>query len=218
LHRKQAERAYGVVELLVGYVAQQQPEQRLERELRQWEREQRQQEQRQPRSGGAGRLVIGPELYSFRALWRQYRSCRRNKRNSFNALAFEVDAEANLLQLQAELRAHTYRPGRSICFMTGGPKPREMFTADFRDRIVHHLLVGHQERVFEPRFIHDSYACRPGKGDTRGQRPADDVLRRETANGQRAAWALNLDVASLLVRRSQGLLRLRRFRRLDDAR
>jgi hypothetical protein len=30
-----------------------------------------------------------------------------------------VDAEANLLALQQELRAHTYRPGRSICFVTG---------------------------------------------------------------------------------------------------
>ncbi|MGH8459741.1 MAG: hypothetical protein ACRESV_10340 [Nevskiales bacterium] len=44
--------------------------------------------------------MIGPELYSFRALWRHYRNCRRNKRNTFNALAFEVDAEAKLLALQ----------------------------------------------------------------------------------------------------------------------
>jgi RNA-directed DNA polymerase len=52
-------------------------------------------------------------------LWRRYRRCRRHKRNTLNALAFEVDAEANLLALQQELRAHTYRPGRSICFVTG---------------------------------------------------------------------------------------------------
>ncbi len=63
------------------------------------------------------------------------------------ALAFEADAEANLLALQQELRAHSYRPGRSICFVTGGPKPREVFAADFRDRIVHHLLVVQQEQV-----------------------------------------------------------------------
>ena len=108
--------------------------------------------------------MIGPDLYSFRALWRQYRRCRRNKRNTHNALAFEVDAEAKLLALRQELRAHSYRPGRSICFVTGGPKPREVFAADFRDRIVHHLLVAHQERAFEPLFIHDSFACRRGRG------------------------------------------------------
>jgi RNA-directed DNA polymerase len=98
----------------------------------------------------------GPDLYSFRALWRHYRQCRRNKRNTINALAFEANAEASLLALQEELRDHSYKPGRSVCFITDGPKPREVFAADFRDRVVHHLLVSHQERVFEPIFIHDS--------------------------------------------------------------
>ena len=61
--------------------------------------------------------MIGPDLYSFRALWRHYRKCRRNKRSTANALAFEISAEENLLALQEDLRAHTYRPGRSICFI-----------------------------------------------------------------------------------------------------
>ena len=40
------------------------------------------------------------DLYSFRELYRHYRTCRRNKRNTINALAFEIDLEANLLALQ----------------------------------------------------------------------------------------------------------------------
>jgi RNA-directed DNA polymerase len=140
--------------------------------------------------------VIGPDLYTFEALWRHYRQCRRNKRNTLNALAFEINAEANLLALQHELRTHTYRPGRSICFLTDGPKPREVFAADFRDRVVHHLLVSHQERLFEPMFIHDSYACRTGKGTLAASDRLMSFLRQVTANGRRPAWALKLDVAS----------------------
>jgi hypothetical protein len=87
--------------------------------------------------------VIGPDLYTFEALWRHYRRCRRTKRNTLHALAFEMNAEANLLALQQALRTHTYRPERAICFVTDGPKPREVFAADFRDRVVHHLLVSH---------------------------------------------------------------------------
>jgi hypothetical protein len=52
------------------------------------------------------------DLYSFENLWRQHRICRRNKRNTLNQLCFELDAEANLLALQRELRDHTYRPER----------------------------------------------------------------------------------------------------------
>ena len=132
--------------------------------------------------------MIDPDVFSFAALWRHYRRCRRNKRNTANALAFELDAEARLLALQAELRARTYRPGRSVCFITDGPKPREVFAADFRDRIVHHLLVAHQERVFEPMFIHDSYACRAGKGTLAASDRLMVFLRQATANGRRPVW------------------------------
>ena len=41
---------------------------------------------------------------------------------------------AEIETLQEEVRTHTYQPGRSICFITDGPKPREVFAADFRDR------------------------------------------------------------------------------------
>jgi len=129
-------------------------------------------------------------------LWRHYRECRRHKRTTLNALAFEVNAEANLLALQQELRTHTYRPGRSICFITEAPKPREVFAADFRDRVVHDLLVSHQERVFEPCFIHGSYACRKGKGTLAASDGLMRFLRQVTANGRRQAWALKLDVAN----------------------
>jgi len=147
--------------------------------------------------------VTGPDLYSFRALWRRYRVCRRNKRNTDNALAFEIDAEAKLLALGQELRTHAYRPGRSICFITDGPKPREVFTADFRDRVVHHLLVSELEKLYEPRFIHDSYACRTGKGTLAASDRLMVFLRRATANGRRPAWALKLDVASFFPSNSQ---------------
>jgi len=136
------------------------------------------------------------DFYSFAALWHAYRACRRNKRNTLNALAFDVDAEAQLLELQRQLRDHTYQPGQSICFVTDGPKPREVFAADFRDRIAHHLLVARLEAIFEPRFIHDSYACRPGKGVLAASDRLMRFLRQATANGRRPAWALKLDVAS----------------------
>jgi RNA-directed DNA polymerase len=61
---------------------------------------------------------------------------------------------------------------------------------------VHHLLGSHQERVFEPLFIHDSFACRKGKGTLAASDRLMAFLRRVTVNGRRAAWALKLDVAS----------------------
>ena len=53
-----------------------------------------------------GYMQLQRALYSFRALWQHYRQCRHHKRTTANALAFEVNAEANLLALQQELRTH----------------------------------------------------------------------------------------------------------------
>ena len=104
------------------------------------------------------------ELFSFASLYQHYLLCRRHKRNTFNALRFEARQELNLLELSAALQDRSYRPSASVCFVTERPKLREIFAADFRDRVVHHVLVHELERYWEPVFIHDSYACRKDKG------------------------------------------------------
>jgi hypothetical protein len=68
-----------------------------------------------------------------------YRDCRRSKRNKSSQLVFEADLERNLCRLRDELRAGIYQPGPSICFVITRPKPREVWAAAFRDRVVHHL-------------------------------------------------------------------------------
>jgi hypothetical protein len=101
-----------------------------------------------------------PPLFSFENLYRNYLKCRKNKRNTINALKFEINAEEKLLDLSEELQNGTYQPARSVCFMVERPKMREIIAADFRDRVIHHILVERLESIFEPVFIHDSYACR----------------------------------------------------------
>jgi hypothetical protein len=58
----------------------------------------------------------------------------------------------------------SYNPSPASCFVLDKPKLREIIAADFRDRIVHYVLVEHLENIFEPKFIYDSYACRKNKG------------------------------------------------------
>ena len=54
-------------------------------------------------------------------IFEAYYSCRANKRNTANAIAFVVDK----------------------------PVTREIFAADFRDRVVHHLIIGKLNHLFE---------------------------------------------------------------------
>lgn len=125
--------------------------------------------------------------------------CRRHKRQSASAQAFEADAERNLCVLRDELLASAYRPGRSICFVVTRPKHREVWAADFRDRIVHHLLYNRVAPRFQAAFIAASCACIPDRGTLyAAQRLAHDV-RATTQNWSRPAWYLKCDLANFFV-------------------
>ena len=108
-------------------------------------------------------------IFTSTNLLKAYLDCRRNKRKTINAIKFEMDLERNLAKLQQDLFSRTYVPGRSICFVVTVPKPREIFAAEFCDRVAHHILINQVQKIWEDKiFIDDSYACRPNKGNHYG--------------------------------------------------
>ncbi|MFD2641806.1 RNA-directed DNA polymerase [Pseudomonas japonica] len=107
--------------------------------------------------------------------------------------------EANLLDLFDELQAGTYRPGRSICFVVTRPKAREVWAADFRDRIVHHLLYNRIGPAIERSFIADSCACIPGRGTLYAATRLESKIRSQTQNWSRPGFYLKCDLANFFV-------------------
>jgi RNA-directed DNA polymerase len=128
-----------------------------------------------------------------------YLDCRRTKRNTRSALAFEQNFEANLLELYDELIDGSYRPGRSICFVVTRPKAREVWAADFRDRIVHHLFYRRIGARFENSFIADSCACIKGRGTLYAAERLESKIRSITQNWSRPAFYLKCDLANFFV-------------------
>lgn len=145
-------------------------------------------------------------IFSFKNIYQAYLDCRKNKRNTFNALKFEINAEENLCKLEQELKNRTYHPSRSLLFAAKKPKLREIFAADFRDRIVHHLLVNSLEEIYEPIFIHDSYASRDDKGTHKADSRLQSFLRKITANGRVRAYYLQLDIKDFFTSIDKELL------------
>ena len=92
-------------------------------------------------------------FFTLEKIEKAYRACKRGKGNTINALRFEERLLNNLVDLRDELASRAYHPSSSICFVQKRPKLGEIFAADFRDRVVHHLLVGYLEPVFERIFI-----------------------------------------------------------------
>ena len=145
-----------------------------------------------PANGSAG-------AFSFRGIYRNYRKCRRNKRNSTNALRFEINAESNIIKLEQQLNKKTYRPSRCILFTAQKPKVREIFASEFKDRVVHHILIEHLKSIWERIFIFDSYACRDGKGTHKAVVRLQAAMRSISKNGNVRAYYLQLDVKDFFI-------------------
>ncbi|WP_457851697.1 RNA-directed DNA polymerase [Burkholderia cenocepacia] len=144
---------------------------------------------------------------SFAELVEAYLDCRRTKRNSNAALAFEMRLERNLRRLYDELADGSYTPGRSKCFVITRPKPREVWAAAFRDRIVHHLLYNRIGPRFERSFIADSCACIKGRGTLYAAQRLEAKVRSITQNWSKRAFYLKCDLANFFVSIDKRILR-----------
>jgi hypothetical protein len=129
-------------------------------------------------------------------LFEAYYACRRRKRNTAAARAFEINLEDNLIQLYEELSTGTWKPSPASVFVVKHPKPREVWAADFRDRIVHHLVHRAIAPSFERAFIADSCASIKGRGTLYAANRLEGHLRSVTENWTKPAYYLKADIQS----------------------
>lgn len=128
-----------------------------------------------------------------------YFECRKNKRNTYDALKFEINYEIECLKLCNEINSRTYEISKSIAFLVQRPKLREVFAACFRDRIVHHLIVRRLEPLFEEVFIQDSYNCRKGKGTLHGIKRLQEKVKNFTENYTKPCYIAKFDLQGFFM-------------------
>jgi retron-type reverse transcriptase len=126
-------------------------------------------------------------------LYAAYACAKRHKASKPYVRFFRKHLDENLRKLRDELMERTYKPEPSTCFIVERPKKREVFAAQFRDRVVHHLYYNYTHILFERTFIEDSYSCIPGRGTHYGVKRLEMHIRQESRNYSRKCYALKLD-------------------------
>ena len=139
-------------------------------------------------------------------LYQAYYDARRHKRNKPYQLRFEADLERNLNALCDELYNRTYKPYPSTCFIITDPKKREVFAADFRDRIVHHLYYNYTHELYERTFIYDSYSCIRKRGTHFGIRRLEQHIRQESQHYTVPCYVLKMDISGYFMHINRQLL------------
>ncbi len=110
-----------------------------------------------------------------------------------------MNLESKLLSLTRELESRNYELSQSSCFICNYPVKREIVAADFRDRVVHHLLFNWLNPICERFFIYDTYSCRKGKGTHFGIERARGFMRSVSDDYRKEAWVIKLDIRGFFM-------------------
>ncbi|NVP17945.1 hypothetical protein HUU51_04475 [Candidatus Gracilibacteria bacterium] len=121
-------------------------------------------------------------------------------------MQFELNYESNLIKLYNDIISGNYQVGKSIAFIVQNPVKREVFAGDFRDRIVHHLIVNKLNHIFERNFIYYSYSCREGKGTLFGIKRVQKFIRSASNNYKQDTYILKLDISGYFMNINKDLL------------
>ena len=140
------------------------------------------------------------------SLLRAYYDARKHKRNKNSQLQFEENFEENIVHLAFEIFHDRYTLQPSTCFMVTNPVKREVFAAEFRDRIIHHFIYTAISPMFERTFIEDCYSCRTGKGTLYGARRLHQHIKTVSKNFTEEAYILKLDLQGYFMSIDRHLL------------
>lgn len=144
-----------------------------------------------------------------------YFDCRRHKRHTINAIKFEVSWEENLYKLYLEIKNRSYKVGRSITFVLvkGVKAPREIFAADFRDRVVQHYVVNRLLPYFEKYFIYRRFSSRKGFGTLDSTNLIFRDILELSENYSKDVWLAKTDIKAFFTSIDRKLLwkRLKAF-------
>ena len=80
------------------------------------------------------------QIYAFENLWLAAKKAQRGKRSRLDVARFNLNLEAELLELRHQLQQQIYCPGPYRQFTIYQPKLRLISAAPYRDRVVHHAL------------------------------------------------------------------------------
>lgn len=154
-------------------------------------------------------VAYGGFKEAIKAVYEAYLDCKRGKMSSPYTIAYIEIAVDDLPRLAYEIYTVIYKPTVSICFLVKYPKLREVFAADFRDRIVHHWIIIRLEPLFERRFQqmgNISFNCRKGFGTLAAVKAAEKGMREVSDNYTRQAWVFKGDLVSFFMSIRRDLL------------
>lgn len=134
------------------------------------------------------------KLFTLQNLLAAYYKASRGKKYKLVRMEFEKRREINLIKIRNEIIFSKYVPLEYQEFVINDSKKRNIKAPSFRDMIVQHTLHNYLYKIFDKRFIFDSYACRKNKGVHKAILKVHKIITNRTRNGRENLFYLKMDI------------------------
>ena len=132
-------------------------------------------------------------------IYQAYEDCRRKKKRKRGTKEFSRNALFNCCVITDEINERRYKLRPSECFIVSYPKPREVFCAAFRDRVVQHFVYNELNPIIEKMLIADTCSCRIGKGTDYAIKRIVRKLRQATDNYTKSVTDMKMDLGGFFM-------------------
>ena len=118
-------------------------------------------------------------IIGFEALYYSMRKCQKGVIWKDSVASYRMNGIERTLKLSEQLIEGKYSPSPMCKFKIMSPKPREIASVSFRDRVYQRSLNdNYVYPVMTRSFIYDNFACQKGKGTDAARERLKEFLRR----------------------------------------
>jgi retron-type reverse transcriptase len=146
------------------------------------------------------------DLISIENLLLAWQEFVKGKKNKKDVQIFSFSLMDNIIQLNEDLKNHTYKHGGYEEFRISDPKPRTIHKASVRDRLLHHAVYRILYPFFDKTFIPDSFSCRNNKGTHKAINKFREFGYIVSKNNTKTCWVLKCDIRKFFASIDQNLL------------
>ena len=139
-------------------------------------------------------------MVNFERIYIAYEDCMRRKSSSPSALQFSFALLAKeLTRIAEDINERKYEHGNSSCFAITCPTAREIYAAQFRDRVVQHFFCQEVKPLLEKTFIDTTCSCRKKKGTDYALRKLREFVMEVSDGGIGDCFYLKLDMSGYFM-------------------
>ena len=137
---------------------------------------------------------------TFEELYDAYILCLKNKKRKAGTYDFvNEDLCKNLIELMDSLNNRTYTPKQSNCYVITDPALREIYAAQFSDRIVQHFYMKEIENLLEEELVEGCASCRTGKGTDYALGLLKKYLQNTSNRAKSDCYFLKIDLSGYFM-------------------